>query len=117
MRGQLMVQGFYENVDPTDVDLTDLHRERFAIAVLKRQNDLDFYTKVLQTSAQIGDANTRRKFVQLLEEQYVIGLKEKREGESKREDESLAELASQYVVVQTRPGGGHVGRWTKKPEE
>lgn len=106
----MLVQGFYNDIDPTDVDLYDAHRERFALAVLKRQNDLDFFSKVLQTAAQIGDPNMRRKFVQLLEEQYVIGLKEKRAAESRREDESLAELAGKYVVVQAQPGG-HVGKW------
>lgn len=109
-----MVQGFYSEFDQTDVDLMDLHRERFALSVLKRQNDLDFYAKVLQTAAQISDPNMRRKFVGLLEEQYVIGLKEKKAAESRREDESLAELAGKYVVVQAQPGGGHMGRWQQK---
>jgi len=83
------------------------HRERLALAVVERQNEIEFFSNMLMTIAEIQDSKMRRIVMTRLEEVYIIGLKEKRETESKAEDDSLAELAKRVMIVDA----GNVGRW------
>jgi len=106
LRGQLLVKGFYNSVDES-VDLFTAHRERLALAVVERQNEIEFFSNMLQTIAEVQDPKMRRIIMTRLEEVYIIGLKEKRAEESVKEDDSLAELAKKVMVVDA----GHVGRW------
>ena len=110
LRGQLLVKGFYETIDSDHLSIFDAHRERTALAVIERENEIEFFTNMLKVAGQVGDSNLRRKIMARLEEVYVLGLREERVAESRREDETLADLAKQVMVVDAH----HVGRWEQR---
>lgn len=88
----------------------DAHRERFALAVVQRQNETAFFAQMISTMAQVQNPKLRETIARRLEEVYIIGLKEKREIESKVEDDTLAELAKQVLVVDRN----RTARWEER---
>ena len=77
-----------------------MHKEATALATIDRQNHLSLFSDIISVIATVTDAEARQKMVKMLEEQWIIGLKEKRTSKDKAEDQMLIDFAKQYVVLE-----------------
>lgn len=108
-RAQLLVRGFYDQLD-SDVDLIDIHREAVAMAAVERENTLALFGHIANVAASSAQGPDKQKLVRLLEEVWFPGLREQRERQSRQENEELLRLAKKTFRVEQR--GQHlVGNW------
>lgn len=111
MRGQLLVGGFYTEM--AEVDVIDIHKEALAMATLERTNTLALFGHIVGVAGAPIKSDDRQKLVRLLEEVFIIGLKEKREYLNKQENQELLKIARSIFKVQGA-GGRYVGTWEEK---
>jgi len=65
-----------------------------------RQNHLSLFSDIMMVITNVDHPESRQKMVKLLEEQWILGLKEERKSKDKAEDEMLADLAKEYMVLE-----------------
>jgi hypothetical protein len=81
-----------------------------AVATVARQNHLSLFSDIMMVIANVDNPEARQKMVKLLEEQWILGLKEERKAKDKAEDAMLVDLAKNYMVLEQH-GKDYSAKW------
>lgn len=77
---------------------------------MARQNHLALFSDIMMVIANVENPEAKQKMVKLLEEQWILGLKEDREYRDKKEDAMLVDLAKNYMVLEQH-GKDFAAKW------
>jgi len=83
------------------------------MATVDRQNHLALFSDIMMVITNVDNPEARQKMVKLLEEQWILGLKEDRKVKDKAEDDMLVDLAKNYMVLEQH-GKHYQAKWVDK---
>lgn len=77
---------------------------------MARQNHLSLFSDIMMVLANVDNPEARQKMVKLLEEQWILGLKEERKERDRKEDKMLIDMAKHYMVLEAQ-GQQYHAKW------